>query len=199
MFSSIRWKFIVVYFLLVFIAMVIVGIFIVGRLEEQQIKNVTNNMEQHIETIIGSSSYIASDDWNEYREEIQETLNEWRLGASETLYVIHNEEVPTIIASTSKQHTKILGQNALSSKYLDPTLILKAFEGEKADSKLEEINEGIVNKHLAYPVMSNVGKVKGVLYMTSNLTDIYKTVNESKVIITNATFLALGITILLGF
>ncbi len=106
---------------------------------------------------------------------------------------------PTIIASTSKQHAKILGQNALSSKYLDPTLILKAFEGEKADSKLEEINEGIVNKHLAYPVMSNVGKVKGVLYMTSNLTDIYKTVNESKVIITNATFLALGITILLGF
>ncbi len=180
--------------------MVIVGIFIVGRLEEQQIMNVTNNMEKHIETIIGSSSYIASDDWNEYREEIQETLNEWRLGASETLYVIHNEEVPpTIIASTSKQHAKILGQNALSSKYLDPTLILKAFEGEKADSKLEEINEGIVNKHLAYPVMSNVGKVKGVLYMTSNLTDIYKTVNESKVIITNATFLALGITILLGF
>ena len=199
MFSSIRWKFIVVYFLLVFIAMVIVGIFIVGRLEEQQIMNITNNMEKHIETIIGSSSYIASDDWNEYREEIQETLNEWRLGASETLYVIHNEEVPTIIASTSKQHAKILGQNALSSKYLDPTLILKAFEGEKADSKLEEINEGIVNKHLAYPVMSNVGKVKGVLYMTSNLTDIYKTVNESKVIITNATFLALGITILLGF
>ncbi len=74
--------------------MVIVGIFIVGRLEEQQIMNVTNNMEKHIETIIGSSSYIASDDWNEYREEIQETLNEWRLGASETLYVIHNEEVP---------------------------------------------------------------------------------------------------------
>jgi two-component system sensor histidine kinase VicK len=35
MFSSIRWKFIVVYFLLVFIAMVIIGIFIVNRMEDQ--------------------------------------------------------------------------------------------------------------------------------------------------------------------
>lgn len=199
MFSSIRWKFILVYFLLVFIAMVIVGVFIVGRLEEQQIKNVTNNMEQHIETIIGSSSYIASDDWNEYREEIQETLNEWRLGASETLYVIYNEEVPTIIASTSKQYNKLIGQNALNSKYLDSPLILKAFDGEKEDSELEEMNERVVSKHLAYPVMSNVGKVKGILYMTSNLTDVYRTVNESKVILTNATLLALSITVLLGF
>ena len=52
MFSSIKWKFMVVYFLLVFMAMVIVGIFIVGKLETQQIDNVTNNMEQHIKNII---------------------------------------------------------------------------------------------------------------------------------------------------
>ncbi len=199
MFSSIRWKFILVYFLLIFIAMVIVGVFIVGRLEDQQIKNVTNNMEQHIETIVESFSYIASDNWNEYREEIQENLNEWRLGSSETLYVIYNEEVPTIIASTSKQYNKLIGQNALSSKYLDSPLILKAFDGEKADSKLEEMNERVISKHLAYPVMSSVGKVKGILYMTSNLTDVYRTVNESKAILTNATILALSITVLLGF
>lgn len=199
MFSSIRWKFILVYFLLVFIAMVIVGVFIVGRLEEQQIQNVTNNMEQQIETIIESSSYIASDNWNEYKGEIQETLDEWRLGSSETLYVIYDEEIPTIIGTTSKQYLKILGQNALSSKYLDPTLILKAFDGEKEESKLQEMNEDFINKHLAYPVMSEVGKVKGILYMTSNLTDVYNTVNHSKIILTNATVLALGITILLGF
>ena len=35
-----------------FIAMVIVGIFIVGRLEEQQIMNITNNMEKHIEPLL---------------------------------------------------------------------------------------------------------------------------------------------------
>ena len=52
MFSSIKWKFIVVYFLLVLIAMLIVGAFIVERLETQQIENVMSNMEQSIESIV---------------------------------------------------------------------------------------------------------------------------------------------------
>lgn len=82
---------------------------------------------------------------------------------------------------------------------MDPTLILKAFEGDKEDSKLQEMNEDFYNKHFAYPVISEVGQVKGILYMTTNLRDIYNTVNEAKVILTNATVLALGITILLGF
>ena len=81
MFSSIKWKFILVYFLLVFIAMAIVGIFIVGRLEDQQIKTVTNNMEQHIKTIIEvGSDYISADNWLENREQIQKTINEVQIG-----------------------------------------------------------------------------------------------------------------------
>lgn len=199
MFSSIRWKFILVYFLLVFIAMVVVGIFIVGKLEEQQITSLTNNIEKSIESIIESSSYIASEDWIEVQKEIQETLDEWRIGTSETLYVIYNEEVPTIIASTSKGNNKIIGQNALSYKFLNPTLILKAFGGEPAESVEKEKNEDISNKHFAYPVISGDGKVKGVMYMTSNLRDIHATTDEAKTILTNATFLALVITVFLGF
>ena len=77
MFKSIRWKFIIVYFLLVFIAMVIVGVFIVQKFETQQLENRTNTMTKQIETIISSSSYLSKDNWNEVREEIQNTLNEW--------------------------------------------------------------------------------------------------------------------------
>lgn len=199
MFSSIKWKFIVVYFLLVFIAMVIVGIFIVGSLEDQQIGNVTNTMEQHIETMIGSSTYLATDNWIANREEIQNTIDEWRLGNTETLYVIYDVDNPTIIGSSSKQYESFIGQNALSHKSIDPTLILKAFGGEKAESIIEEINENITNKHLAYPVYSEIGKINGILYMTSNLENVLLTVNESKSILTNATILALAITIFLGF
>jgi two-component system sensor histidine kinase VicK len=199
MFSSIKWKFIVVYFLLVFIAMVIVGVFIIDRLEEQQITNITNNMEQYIVTLESSSSYIASDNWLENREEIQDYLDQWRIGSTETLYVIYDEEVPTIIASTVKRNQDVIGENALAYKYLDPQLILKAFNGEKNDIVIKELNEDKYVKHFVYPVISELGKVRGVLYMTSDLAGVYNTVDESKIIMTKATILALSITILLGF
>ncbi len=200
MFSSIKWKFISVYFLLVFIAMVIVGIFIVGKLESQQISNIVNNMEQSIETIIGASSYISEDDWMSYQEEIQETLNEWRLGSADTLYLISDcNEIPTIIASTSRRYSSIIGQNALSYKFLETPLILKAYQGEKDNKTIKEIDKDTSTAHVAYPVVTELGKVKGVFYMTSDLYNVYVTVNESKKILTNATLIALSITVLLGF
>lgn len=198
MFSSIKWKFIIVYFLLVFIAMVIVGIFIVGSLEDQQIESVTKNMEQQMETIISLSSHLASDDWIDYRDDIYDTIK-GIVTANEIVYVIYDSSTPTIIASTSKSQQEIVGQNALSNRFIDPTIVLKAFNGEPGESIIEEKNEDITNKHLAYPVYSSMGKINGILYMTSNLENVYKTVNGSKTILTNATLLALVITIFLGF
>ena len=198
MFSSIKWKFIVVYFLLVFIAMVIVGIFIISKLESQQIANITSTMEQRIETILRSSSYLAEDDWLSVQAEIQETVNEWRLGTNETLYVIFGDEVPTIIASTSRNSHKIIGQNALSSK-LDSTLILRAYDGDKANAIKNDPNENTRENHVAYPAFTGVGKVKGVIYMVSDLENVSITVNESRRILTNATFIALLITVFLGY
>lgn len=199
MFSSIKWKFIVVYFLLVFIAMVIIGIFIVGKLETQQIDNVTTNMEQHIKNIINTSSYLQDDDWESVQIEIQETLNEWRIDSRENLYVIYNGEVPTIIASSLKDRDKVIDQNALSYKHIDPTLILKANKGSKASGKVKSVDDDRLTSHLAYPVLTEYGEVKGFLYMISDLKDAMETVEKSKIILTNATLIALLITITLGY
>ncbi|MFA7533155.1 MAG: ATP-binding protein [Tissierellaceae bacterium] len=198
MFSSIKWKFIVVYFLLVFIAMVIVGIFIIGKLETQQIANITNTMEQRIEAIIRSSSYLSEEDWTMVQSDIQETVNNWRTSSNEVLYVIYGDDIPVILASTSKQSHKIIGQNALSYK-LDPTLILRAYDGEKASGIVKEANENLLENHVVYPVFTEVGKVKGVIYMVADLENVYITVNESKKILTSATLMALLITVFLGY
>lgn len=198
MFSSIKWKFIVVYFLLVFIAMVIVGIFIIGKLETQQIANITNTMEQRIEAIIRSSSYLSEEDWTIVQSDIQETVNNWRTSSNEVLYVIYGDDIPVILASTSKQSHKIIGQNALSYK-LDPTLILRAYDGEKASGIVKEANENLLENHVVYPVFTEVGKVKGVIYMVADLENVYITVNESKKILTSATLMALLITVFLGY
>lgn len=202
MFSSIRWKFIIVYFLLVFIAMVIVGVFIVEKFEAQQLNHISHNMEQRIETIINTSSYISEDDWESISDEIQKTINEWRLDGTETLYIIDNKDVPTILATTSKNYENILGRNALDYKFLDPSLILEAleaFDGEKREGVRKDLNENTMIKHMAYPVFNEVGQIKGILYMVSDLQEVYKTIDESKVILTKATFLALVITVFLGF
>lgn len=199
MFTSIRWKFIIVYFLLVFIAMVIVGVFIVQRFETQQLENRTNLMTKQIESIISTSSYLSKDNWIEVSEEIQDMLNEWRFDGTETLYIIYEEEIYRIIATSSKNQEKIVGQNALTYKYLDPTLILSAYEGSKSEGIKKDFNEEVVFKHLAYPVINEVGQVKGVFYMTSDLQDVYTTLDESKKILTSATMLALVITVILGF
>lgn len=198
-FSSIKWKFILVYFLLVFIAMVIVGIFIVGKLESQQVSHITNTMEKHIQNIINTSSYVGEDDWIQVQSEIQETLNEWRLDSTEILHVIYDEKIPTVIASSSKQYEKIVGENALSHKSFDPILVIDAFEGDIVTGIIRDNNEDTVTNHIAYPILSSVGKVKGVFYMTADLENIMTTVSEAKKIIINATLIALFITISLGF
>ncbi len=194
--SSIKWRFVFVYFLLVFIAMAIVGIFIVGRLEDQQVKAVTKDMEQKIESI---SSSISDGDWLQNVDDIQNTIDKWGLGSNETIYVIYDEDIPTIIASNVSQKENVIGQNALSSKYIDPIIVQDAFQGKNGESIVEELNEDLINRHLSYPVFSGTGKLNGILYMTYNLENVYSTVNESKTILTSATFLALAITILLGF
>lgn len=199
MFSSIKWKFILVYFLLVFIAMVIVGIFIIDKLEQVQIENIDRNMEQYVETLIGSSSYIAKDNWEGYSEEIQNTLNEWRLSNEQTLYVISNEDTPMIIASSSRNYINLINKNALSHIEIDTNLIFKAIDGEKSFSLYRDLNNNNTYRHLSYPVISDTGQVKGILYMSSDLKDIYNTIDESKGILTRATGLALTITIILGF
>lgn len=199
MISSIKWKFVIVYFLLVLMAMLIVGVFIVQRFEAQQLENRTDTMIKQIETLLSTSSYLSEDDWVQFSDEIQSTLNEWGFSGTEILYIIDDMDTPRIIASSHVNHDTINGENALAYKSLDPTLILSAYEGERDDGIKRDANENIVFKHLAYPVLNDMGQVKGVLYITDDLEDVYKTIDDTKRILISATMLALSITVVLGF
>ncbi len=198
-FSSIKWRFVLVYFLLVFIAMAIVGVFITGRLKKQQIDNINNNMKKHIETMTKTSTYLMEDDWVKNRKEIQNTLNEWRLDSRENLYVIADESIPKIIATSLKNQDKIIGKDALPYEEIEPTLVKKAFLGGNEPEIIKNKNNDKVLSHIAYPILTDVGRVKGIIYMTSDLSDVELTMKESRIILTNATIIALLITMVLGF
>ncbi len=200
MFKSIRWKFILVYFLLVFIAMVIVMAFIIRKFEDHHLNQATRMMESRVRNLVNMSNNISkSDDWNLVKEEIQADVNRLPVYATEIIYVIDDSNIASIIASNSS-NTNIIGQSAFNLGQVQAELIIDAKKcGEKQEGYSYIDNGSSKAKHLAYPILKGNGSVKGIIYITSDMTDMYDTLEESKIILIKATVLALVITVLIGF
>jgi two-component system sensor histidine kinase VicK len=200
MFKSIKWRFILIYFLLVFLAMSIVGIFIVGQLEDIQLEMNRINMEKRIQSIIYSSEVLKTKEWDENVEEIQESIRSIQISYNENLYVILNDDQKTIIAGSAED---LIGQSAFSTPHINNYILTKSLDGNTEHiAPLDQI-EGTENPenpslyHMSYPVKTD-GHIKGYIYLSNNIEYIYNTVNESKEIMTQATIIALTITIFLG-
>lgn len=205
MLKSIRWKFIIVYFLLVFIAMVIVGVFIIDRIEDHHMGQITNTMENHIKRIVNSSTvFQKTDNWIDIKEEIQVSINNYPVSGIEKLYIIDNsDEFKRIVATNppSSSNSDTIGREALPFRYFKPELILAALRSgdiQVADGQSTDGNNSMI-KHLVYPAIDEMGQIKGLMYMTTELNDLHKTMKETRRILTNATILALFITVFLGF
>lgn len=200
MFKSIRWKFILVYFLLVFIAMVIVMAFIIRKFEDHHLNQTTRTMETRVRNLVNMSNNLSkSNDWNLVREEIQTDVKRLPVYATEIIYIMDNSSLASIIASNSS-NAKIIGQSAFNLSQIQAELIIDAKKyGEKQEGYNSIDNGSSKAKHLAYPILSDNGSVKGIIYITSDMTDMYSTLDESKIILIKATVLALLITVLIGF
>ena len=199
MFNSIRFRFISIYFLLVLICMTIVGAFIINRLEVVQIQRVTSQMKQSLDSIENTSAYLSNEDWQSKKDEIYRTINAWQISQSDTIYAIAMvDNKPVIISSTSNAENINTARSALTHKALQPNLILNAFKGNEDETivigGIDELNA----KHLVKPIFSSSGHIQGILYMTSNLSEVYDVVDKARSILTYATLIALVITSILG-
>lgn len=201
MFKSIRWRFILIYFLLVFLAMSIVGMFIMTKLQQIQVDMSSKNMEARIKSILASSTALQEDDWKHFTDEINNSINTGiQIGYDENIYIILNDDKKTIIAG-SIEGTE--GQSAYNINKINSYILTKSLEGNVESIVPKELydNSTIVNNHMSYPVYENVnggGNLKGFIYLTNNIEYIYETIDESKKIITQATVIALLLTVLLG-
>src|SRR6056297_359062 len=199
MFKSIRWRFILIYFLLVFLAMAIVGFFIIDNLERIQLDSITKSMKSHITSIIASSSYLQEDNLRDYKEEIKMSVREnIQIGYNENLYIILKNSELEIIGSTIDN---VVDKNPYDVKRVNNFLLEEALIGEIAETIPPEEYDGIQNrvKHMAYPLKNQEGDITGIIYLTYSLESVYETVDNSKVMLTRATMLALLITIIIGF
>lgn len=198
MFSGIKPRFVLIYILLVLICMAIVGSVLTSRLETVQLQSVSENMRKTMDSVVASSDYILREDWKEVAPRIQNTLDGWRLSAGDFMYAIGDPDAPVILASTVNSKDLIRGTNALSNKDLAPELIVAAFEGKEGERIVLNPNTGLRTRHLAKPVLSGEGDVKGILYMTANLDGVYGVIEDTKMILTYATILGILITGALG-
>ncbi len=191
MFKSIRWKFIIIYFGLVFIAMAIIGVFIIQQFEDYNLNAVSDRLHGVAsDYILPEIQKIPSGvSLEESGEELQSSLESlYRAFYREEIFIIDTNF--KIIATNSY----LVGENALYE--LEERLITKGLEGEIIEADKKVADEP--TKNIVFPIVRN-GEVEGLLYMRDQLKDIYDTLDRSKKILTQATALALGITIILGY
>ncbi|WP_077074737.1 ATP-binding protein [Aedoeadaptatus urinae] len=198
-YSSIKWRFIFIYVLLVLVVMAIIGAFIVNRLEDAQLEKVQTDMEQTLSSIANSSPYLTETPWDEVHGRIQNTLNAWRIGSDEAIYVIGPGEVPKVIATTNNSGELTAGQNALGESELSPKLILDGFRGEGSSIIREDAKTKVRYAHYTMPVFAKDGSVMGLFYMVADLSSLYGVVGDARVIMTYAMVVAMGITTLLAY
>ena len=198
MFKSIKWRFILIYFLLVFLAMSIVGIYIVNQLEKIQLNMNVKNMDARIRSIIASYESLNSGIWEENIEEIKKTINSVQVGYNENIYVILNDENRTIIAGSVEES---IGASAFNNNKINNYILTKSMDGVPYHiapaEQFKDTEDSRFYYHMSFPVQTD-GNIKGYIYLINNIDYIYDTVDESKQIMTQATIIALTLTIFLG-
>ena len=198
MLSSFKARFIFIYLILILICMAIVGTFLINRLEISQMKTIEREMNETIDSMVASAGYLQDGQWDKEAGLLQNTIDGWRLSSTESVYIISQDQVPVILASSVNSKDEIQGQNALAQRDLSPEIILKALKGHVSETTILESNQAPI-RHLAKPVFSTDGQVQGVFYMTMSLEPVYSVVSDTKELLTYATLLGLAITTILGF
>ena len=188
--GSVGRRLIIIYFLLVFIALTIVGVFIMQQLEAYHMENTRSSLTKVAEegVLKSLSAYYSLD---EFQSDIQTNIETWYSAVQEEIFVV-DPKMKIIAAS----NTNFVGESAVGS--LDEALITRALSGETAESDGVSGNQSIRVKNMTFPIVNYEGNTTGVLYMRTDLTEIYDTLGQSMKIFLQAMLVALIVTVFLG-
>lgn len=199
MFKSIKWKFIIIYFLLVLISMIIVTTFIVKNLETYQINQISSTMENSIKKLVNSSSYIkGSKNLSKSQKEIQKVVREWPVSSTERMYIIDTLDKYKMIADTTS--INVSEKSAFDIKQIREDLVMDTVKNAESREKISlNFDDDGKSMHMSLPILNEIGEVKGIVYMVKDLSGMYRTLEESQELLLKATLIALFTTVLLGY
>lgn len=190
--GSMRWRIVLIYFLLVFIAMTIVSVFIINQLEAYQLNSMRDNLKKTVSDIGILTSFAEYDDLMEYQDEIQKSIDEvWKKSFREELSIVDRQTL-YVVASTNEV---IINQPA--AEIFNVGVLTAALSGNTGE-KDGLLTGNIPVRHLGFPIGEG-DDITGVAYIRVNLTEIYDFLFESKSIFIRAMVLALLVTVVLGF
>ena len=189
--NSIKWRILAIFVLIVFIVMTIAGVFVTNKLESYEIDSIRSKCFKTLDIVMLSMPFGSYTVLDGQQETIQAIVNEWQTGTDYELYVIDTNF--KIIAANN---TTVVGKSAINT--LSENVIVKALKGNTAEGQ-DTLAGSIPVLNAAKPIEGSGGSIIGVLYLSANLTSVYDTTNESKVIFLQAMFIALLISALLSF
>lgn len=193
MFKSIRYKLIILYFLLVFIAMLIVGVFITDQFEKYHLNIVKDNLTYTANNVV--RTMIKDVDLQENKEDIQENLVKSTIALGYEISIIDGESY-NIVASTN---TDFIDANAMD--VLNKSVILASLTNKITEKDIQSDNGDVYRiKHMAFSYRDvQSDKLDYIIYARASLDSVYQTLSNSTVILLRATMIALLVTIVLGY
>lgn len=178
---------------MVFIAMIIVGVYITDQLERYNLDSVRQTLTSASNNLV--NNIIDMQDLSANRGNIQTSLDNTPLPADYEISIIIMS-TGEIIASTNKNFVGKYGSDVLDKEVIMSSLKNAVTELDTKDSNSNKFQI----KNMAFSFPPNQSNPAGyVIYARAYLDSIYKTIDQSKVIFLNATFIALLVTIFLGF
>ena len=190
--NSIKWRILAIFVLIVFIVMTIAGVFVTNKLESYEIDSIRSKCFKTLDIVMLSMPFGGSArHWTDSRKLFRRSSMNGRHGTDYELYVIDTNF--KIIAANN---TTVVGKSAINT--LSENVIVKALKGNTAEGQ-DTLTGSIPVLNAAKPIEGGGGSIIGVLYLSANLTSVYDTTNESKVIFLQAMFIALLISALLSF
>ena len=187
MFSSIKWRFTIIYFILIFVALITAGIFIVQAFEDYHLATVEKKLDDLSHLILPKIQGLDEFNSNEIQQIIETHQG---LGFDEEIYVVNNKD--QIIASSTET------QSTIASNILDLNLLIAARNGQSETAIAAIKNYDVRTMDQSMPIRINDDYV-GILFIRHNLDAIYTTLSKTTMIIVRAILFASFFTVFISF
>jgi two-component system sensor histidine kinase VicK len=194
--SSVRWRIVLIYFMLLFAALTILAVYLTSSIRDYQLNSLKDNItktvnQSNLLKFLGGFAELEP-----HSEEIQQSLDgSWTNSFSQELSVV--DEKLRVIASTN---SNIKGRDA--ADVFDTDIIVGSLVSGR-DSESESLSGSISVKNLCFPVQhtgaDGISKSTGAVYVRADLSSINAFLAQSRLIFLQAMGLALVITVVLGF
>ncbi|WP_227395025.1 cell wall metabolism sensor histidine kinase WalK [Jeotgalibacillus aurantiacus] len=199
-FQSIHLKFVLIYVLLIALAMQIIGVYFVRELEDTLIENFKNSVVDRLDPLEYTVAQEISSSLSGNRSEDEPTLQQ---SIRQLLGGLNSEDIEEvqiidtrsrILGTSDDSNQSIVGQRTTSNEQVREIL------SNDTDLQQEEtyMDQGNRVWVLAQPIITDQGEKIGVIWVKSQIENVYEQMDEINGILAGGTAISLVITAILG-